>query len=341
MEFANMESAELADPPPAPVPVVDPVPMVVDSSSPPVARSQGHVFIFDADLKSTLEARAMHMPAWDKGQLARVARENYRLVQQGYYVDGTSGTPHSIELPSDAINRAHRAPPPRGRPLGYKHALTRLTIARIDTASCARAMHDLNEPAACLNFANAFSPGGGYLHGARAQEEDLCRLMPPLYSSLLLHKYPIKEHEAFFTRTWLCRRAGNYYLVGPPVPVDVITAAMPNLNTQHGGPAAKLKARGSKWTSTVRLRIRAVLHAARDEGCDAIILGAFGCGAFANPPDAVAKLFAECLASDEFRGAFATVIFAILEPKTTDSGNIDAFANAMLNICAEAPTTAQ
>ena len=79
----------------------------------------------------------------------------------------------------------------------------------------------------------------------------------------------------------------------------------------------------------------------REERCSAIILGAFGCGAFANPPDAVAKLFAECLSSDEFRGAFATVVFAILEPKTTDSGNIDAFANAMLNICAEAPTAAQ
>ena len=176
---------------------------------------------------------------------------------------------------SDAINRAPKSLPRWGAWLQVRADAA--TIARIDTAL--RAMHDLNEPAACLNLPRV-SPGGGYPRCPRTGGRPVSDAAPVQF--LLLHKYPIKEHEAFFTRTWLCRTAGNYYLVGPPVPVDVITAAMPNLNTQHGGPAAKLKARGSKWTSTVRLRIRAVLHAARDEGCDAIILGAFGCGAFAN-----------------------------------------------------------
>merc|ERR1712070_373511 len=43
-------------------------------------------------------------------------------------------------------------------------------------------------------------------------------------------------------------------------------------------------------------------------------LGAWGCGAFGNPPDLVARLFREQLSSPEFRGAFSEVVFAIVDP---------------------------
>ncbi|EOD39787.1 hypothetical protein EMIHUDRAFT_223315 [Emiliania huxleyi CCMP1516] len=42
----------------------------------------------------------------------------------------------------------------------------------------------------------------------------------------------------------------------------------------------------------------------------------------------VAPLFAAALASGEFRGAFAQVAFAILEPKGSDAGNVAAFERA-------------
>ena len=60
--------------------------------------------------------------------------------------------------------------PRRGRPLAPRYPRTSVCVARTDTATALRVMHTLGTAkAAALNFANASHPGGGYLHGARAQ----------------------------------------------------------------------------------------------------------------------------------------------------------------------------
>merc|ERR1711933_112846 len=69
------------------------------------------------------------------------------------------------------------------------------------------------------------------------------------------------------------------------------------------------------WNNTVSLRIRGVLHAAKTSGFTKLVLGAWGCGAFGNPPDHVAKIFREELSSAEFRGAFRQIVFAIIDPR--------------------------
>ena len=61
-----------------------------------------------------------------------------------------------------------------------------------------------------------------------------------------------------------------------------------------------------------------------------LILGAFGCGAFGNPAQPVAAIFREQLASPEFRGAFARVVFAIIDPMGT--GNLRPFREEMAKI---------
>ena len=105
---------------------------------------------------------------------------------------------------------------------------------------------------------------------------------------------------------------------------------MPNL---QGQAALKMPARSAAWRDTCTLRIRAVLNAARSQRCETLVLGDFGCGAFGNPPDAVADLFQACLRSDEFRGCFRLIVFAILEFKSSDTGNFAAFADALASLC--------
>jgi uncharacterized protein (TIGR02452 family) len=43
------------------------------------------------------------------------------------------------------------------------------------------------------------------------------------------------------------------------------------------------------------------------------VLSAFGCGAFANPPNHIARLFKEVFLEDEFLGVFKYIVFAIYE----------------------------
>ena len=79
-----------------------------------------------------------------------------------------------------------------------------------------------------------------------------------------------------------------------------------------------------KSSGFAKLRyMRAVLHAAKLSGFPNIVLGAWGCGAFGNPPGLVAELFREQLCSLEFRGSFRQVVFAVVDPKR--DGNFKPF----------------
>ena len=58
---------------------------------------------------------------------------------------------------------------------------TEFCVCNCDSLSAAL---ELGSGALVLNFANESTPGGRYRSGGRAQEEDLCRLLPQLAPSL-------------------------------------------------------------------------------------------------------------------------------------------------------------
>lgn len=174
---------------------------------------------------------------------------------------------------------------------------------------------------AVLNFANNHAIGGAPF-SAGAQEESLCRC-----STLL----PCLEamRESFYNKHIRQYLAGQIGLMGnddliytpdvvvfksdertdPIYPkmmeqnewykVDVITCAAPEL--------MKMYHRPDNYEEIITSRIKKILDVAAKEQVEVLILGAWGCGAFKNPSDVVARVFRTLLKNYNFE----TVEFAL------------------------------
>lgn len=60
-------------------------------------------------------------------------------------------------------------------------------------------------------------------------------------------------------------------------------------------------------------KMRTIFRIGYAHGHDSLVLSAMGCGAFANPPAHIAKLFHQVIEEPEFKGRFRLVDFAILD----------------------------
>lgn len=183
-----------------------------------------------------------------------------------------------------------------------------------------------------LNFANPHNPGGGVANGAMAQEECLCR-SSNLYPCLLVpeaineyYNYNKRITNNFFSDRIIYTDNVTVFKTDDTVPVlmpesewfnvSVLTCAAPYLG-------------GRKYTNKKALeelfvqRILNILDVAWENHIDILIFGAFGCGAFKNPPEIVASAFhkaLECCGILDFK----KIVFAI-KPNNSNSSNYYAF----------------
>ena len=173
-------------------------------------------------------------------------------------------------------------------------------------------------PTAVHNFACRSHPGGGYLHGMEAQEEDLCRSIPALHSDLYKKQYPIGEAEVFVTRNAEIRRRMHQESIErePMTTVTILTSAMPNIR--------KWGWTGTEQTYKWRLiqEIEALIWTATKEGIRTLITGAHGCGAFGNSPKDVAAAFVEVLKNRAYAKKLPRIIFAIMDTKGPENRRI-------------------
>lgn len=209
-----------------------------------------------------------------------------------------------------------------GKPVSRPKTPARIEVTAETTQVAAHrlvALEGADDPL-LLNFASARNPGGGFIRGAKAQEEDVtrcCALYPcitkpgvwPYYEvnratqSLLYTDHAIYSPAVPFFRT----RSRN--IIEEPFCASIVTAPAPNAGQvlrrdRRSGPAIE---------TALRQRAGMLLAIAEARGHQTLILGAWGCGVFANHPPTVADAFARWLQSDRFLGAFERVVFPVYD----------------------------
>jgi uncharacterized protein (TIGR02452 family) len=161
-----------------------------------------------------------------------------------------------------------------------------------------------------LNFANGISPGGGFLGGARAQEEVLCRssalyqtlVDDPMYVEHRKRPRPDSTDWAIYSPDVPVFRKDDGTEIEDPWLLNFITCAAPY------APAIGQPAAGD----LLQRRIRRILSIAKAFSYSVLVLGAWGCGAFGNDPRRTAIDFRQALEND-FRGDFSQILFAITD----------------------------
>jgi len=190
------------------------------------------------------------------------------------------------------------------------HEETLVQVANETTLQAARRFTESGREPLALNFANGIYPGGGFLNGARAQEEVLCR-SSALYDTLV-HD-PMYEYHG----QQPLPDSSDWTIYSPRVPVFRRDDGMP-----HDAPwllsfitsAAPYAPRVGQPASgdLLKQRIWRILAIASVLGYEALVLGAWGCGAFGNDPQRTAVDFREALETT-YRGRFSDVVFAVTD----------------------------
>lgn len=181
-----------------------------------------------------------------------------------------------------------------------------------------------NAQVCALNFANGSRVGGGYKTGAIAQEEDLCRRIPNLYTTLYNAKlsghYPFgpstcssadrpeRYSDVLFTPGLVVARKSEqdgYDLLPDEQQannVALVTAACPNI------PEKEILDLALMYNT-----VKAIFVAPRllQQETSVLILGAWGCGAFGGDAKQVSELFAQALTKDGLGQLYQEVHFAI------------------------------
>lgn len=197
-----------------------------------------------------------------------------------------------------------------------------------------------NQKICVLNFASGTTPGGGVKNGSSLQEESICRettLYPVIANPKFSESFYAKNKRAGRVYTDTCiyspginiikngvDRNALYYekLDYRNVPmIDVMSCAAPNLRNKSGfnkynenDSTEAVNLTDSEKEAIIRRRIKFILEVAEVNGVTDFVVGAFGCGAFQNPPEMVAKAFYDFYTTGDFS---FRLIFAMFEKEAS------------------------
>ncbi|WP_031047406.1 TIGR02452 family protein [Streptomyces sp. NRRL F-5650] len=249
-------------------------------------------------------------------RLRGIAQRTEQIVAAGSYrtSDGREVSVAEAVEAARAGTRVHGPGPVAAQPPAPVR-----TVLEVTGESSLAAARRLGGEVAVLNFASARNPGGGYLNGAQAQEEALCRASA-LYTCLLrareFYDHHRAHHDPFYTDRVVHSpgvpvfRDDRGRLLDEPYRAAFLTSAAPNA----GVVLRTAPERAAELPAALAVRAERVLETAVAHGYRRLVLGAWGCGVFRNDPDQVAGAFRTLLGpGGRFAGAFERVAFGILD----------------------------
>ena len=234
-----------------------------------------------------------------------------RISSQTQYAEDTARLLESVEFYVDADNEIIVSEQEIERALNFTHSISFVAGGTVNTAY--KEVSETGKRVAMLNFADAKRPGGWVLDGAPTQEENICRctnIYEALITDACADKY-YKPNNLFNTEDHLDEpysdrmiylpdalifKDDTTYINLPECKVDVIVSPAPC-------------GRVPNVERVLIHRMRGIIKAAYIHGVDTLILGAWGCGAFGQSPETVARCFAIALHS--LSVLVPKVIFAI------------------------------
>jgi uncharacterized protein (TIGR02452 family) len=176
---------------------------------------------------------------------------------------------------------------------------------------------------AILTFASARNPGGGYLGGARSQEEDLCRSSalytalreaPDFYAAHRADRDTHYSHRVIYSPDVPVYRDDRLRLLDVPYVISFLTSPAPNAGALRRNQPRDV----GDLAGLITERAARVLAVAAHHGVRTLVLGAWGCGVFRNDPADVASAFrTQLLDGGVFEGRFERVVFAVLDPSAS------------------------
>jgi uncharacterized protein (TIGR02452 family) len=209
----------------------------------------------------------------------------------------------------------------------------KFAVIEADCVEIAQLLQNTGYNVCMLNMANRQTPGGGVLSGAGAQEENIFRrsnLFQSLYQFVdVAHLFGVERNREYsypLDRTFggiyskkvtFFRGSENngYCFLNKPFELSVVS--VPAINHPPLVHIDDTYFIAEELIEPSKEKIRTILRICGTYGHDALVLSAFGCGAFRNPPNHMAELFKEVFGEPEFKGRFRMIVFAIIDDHNT------------------------
>lgn len=227
----------------------------------------------------------------------QIKQDNDRIFAEGSYPDMRSVYYPDFTAESGGYGLKFKV---------YEH------IRKLTTIACV--LENAGKRIIALNFASAKNPGGGYVTGANAQEESLCRCSllyytikdcGEYYAANRNHKGADYTDGMIYSSNVPVIRNDSGELLPEPVLCDFLTC--PAVNRR----AARAYISDDKLNATMEKRIDKLTALVMSKKPELIVLGAFGCGVFGNRRETVYPMFE--MAIERYWDGKSEIIFA--DPK--------------------------